>query len=273
MSLESKMKINLVETKSAITKSNLPDADYVINPYIGCQHACIYCYADFMKRFTGHIGENWGDFVDIKINSAETIKKPNFKKKNILLGSVTDPYQPVEAKYKITQQILNKLLPFQPNLEILTKSALVYRDIELLEQFDNLKVGISLNTLDSNIARLLEPKASTPKARIQTLNKLHSRGIKTYLFTSPIFPEITDYKKIIEETRDYVDEVLFENLNIRANNKSKVIEFVKNYNPKLLDLYQNTSEYWDKLEKEISNYCKEHQINFKIYFHHRKERK
>ncbi len=119
------MNINEVQIKSIITKSNLPGVDFVINPYIGCQHSCIYCYADFMKRFTGHINENWGDFVDVKVNAVETIKKPKLENKNILMSSVTDPYQPVEVKYKITQQILEKLLPFQPNLEILTKSSLV----------------------------------------------------------------------------------------------------------------------------------------------------
>jgi len=271
MSLESKMKIKLIETKSIITKSSLPDADFVINPYVGCQHACIYCYADFMKRFTGHGGEDWGDFIDVKINSAQTIKKPNFKEKTVLLGSVTDPYQPAESKYKITQQILQKLLPFQPNLEILTKSALVYRDVELLEQFENLKVGISLNTLNPEVSKKLEPYASTPKGRINTLKRLHLNGIKTYLFISPIFPEITDYKKIISESRDFVDEVLFENLNIRANNKSKIIGFIESYNPDLIQLYQNLqndSNYWDKLEQEISNYCLKNEIKFKTYFCH-----
>lgn len=271
MSLESKMKINLIETKSIITKSSLPDADFVINPYVGCQHACIYCYADFMKRFTGHNGEDWGEFIDVKINSAQTIKRPNFKEKTILLGSVTDPYQPAESKYKITQQILQKLLPFQPNLEILTKSALVYRDVEILEQFENLKVGISLNTLNPEISKKLEPYATTPKGRINTLQRLHSNGIKTYLFISPIFPEITDYKKIISETRNFVDEVLFENLNIRANNKSKILSFISNYKPDLIPLYQNLqndSNYWNELEQEISDYCVKNKIKFKTYFRH-----
>lgn len=104
------MKVKEIEVKSVITKSNLPGIDYVINPYVGCQHACVYCYADFMKKFTGHVGEKWGEFVDVKINSVETIKKPKLENKNILISSVTDPYQPVEVKYKITREILKKLL-------------------------------------------------------------------------------------------------------------------------------------------------------------------
>ena len=100
-------------------------------------------------------------------------------------------------------------MQFQPNLEILTKSALVYRDVELLKKFKNLRVGISLNSLDSKVSKLLEPGATLPKGRIEVLKKLYTAGIKTYLFISPIFPEITDYKAIIKEIGDYVDEILF----------------------------------------------------------------
>lgn len=219
------MKINEVKIKSIITKSNLPGVDYVINPYIGCQHSCIYCYADFMKRFTGHVNENWGSFVDIKVNSDQTINNLKLENKIILMSSVTDPYQPIESKYKITQKILNKLLQFQPNLEILTKSSLVLRDIDILKQFENVKVGVSLNTLDEKVSKFLEPCATLPKGRIEILKKLHVEGIKTYLFMSPIFPEITDFKEIVEEVKDYVDEIFFENLNIRANNRKIFLVF------------------------------------------------
>lgn len=265
------MKVNEIQVKSIITKSNLPGVDFVINPYIGCQHACIYCYADFMKRFTGHVNEDWGEFVDVKINSVETIVNSKLEGKTVLMSSVTDPYQSIEARYKITQQILEKLLPFQPSLEILTKSSLVYRDVEILKKFKNLKVGVSLNTLDSKVSKLLEPCATLPQGRIETLKKLHLEGIKTYLFMSPIFPEITNFKEIIEETKDYVDEFLFENLNIRANNNKRIFKFIKMYNSELIPLYQEIQKdlkYWNKLEGDIIDYCTENKIKFKIYFYH-----
>ena len=99
------MKVNEKFVKSAITKSNLPGVDFVLNPYTGCSHACVYCYADFMKRFTGHGGEEWGDFVDVKMNAPELVEKDMRSipsQSLILIGSVTDPYQSVEGEYKIT---------------------------------------------------------------------------------------------------------------------------------------------------------------------------
>jgi len=266
------MKIKEKKIKSVITKSNLPDADFVLNPYIGCQHACIYCYADFMKRFTGHKGEDWGSFVDVKINAPDTINPKSIKKDSlILIGSVTDPYQPLEAKYKITRGCLEKLLEFQPRLEILTKSPLVLRDLDLLKQFKNLRVGISVGILDENISRKLEPCASSPRRRLETLKKLHEEGIRTYLFISPIFPEITNFEGLIEISRDYVDGVLFENLNIRANNRKRIFEFLQQKKPDLISLYeqiQKDPSYWNNLETKISKYCEQSDIPHKIYFHH-----
>jgi len=267
------MEIKEKKVKSVITKSNLPDADFVLNPYVGCQHACIYCYADFMKRFTGHKGEKWGSFVDVKVNAPETITPKSVKKDSlILIGSVTDPYQLLEARYKITRRCLERLLEFQPRLEILTKSPLVLRDLDLLKQFKNLRVGISVGILDEDLSRKLEPYASSPKRRLETLRKLNEEGIRTYLFISPIFPEITDFEGLINLSKKYVDEVLFENLNIRANNRKRIFEFLGENKPELIPLYeriQRDGSYWDDLEIRISEYCEKSNIPYKIYFHHR----
>ncbi len=271
------MRVERREVKSVVVKSNLQDADFVLNPYVGCQHACIYCYADFMRRFTGHKGEKWGSFVDVKINAPETITPKAAKKDSvILIGSVTDPYQPVEARYKITRRCLERLLEFQPALEILTKSSLVLRDLDLLRQFENLKVGLSVGVLDRALSRELEPYASSPERRLETLKKLHEEGIRTYLFISPIFPEITDFKELIKLSKNYIDEVLFENLNIRANNRKRIFEFLKKNRPELIPLYeqiQRSNSYWDDLEEKISDYLREPSIPYKIYFHHKAQKK
>ena len=271
------MEIKEKKVKSVITKSNLPDADFVLNPYIGCQHACIYCYADFMKRFTGHGGEEWGSFVDIKVNAPEAITSKSVKEDSIILiGSVTDPYQPLEAKYKVTRGCLERLLELQPRLEILTKSPLVLRDLDLLKQFKNLRVGISVGILDEDLSRKLEPYASPPKRRLETLRKLHEEGINTYLFISPIFPGITDFEELVRISRDYADKILFENLNIRANNRRRIFEFLKENKPELIPLYetiQKDNSYWNNLEVKISEYCEKANIPYKIYFHHGAQKK
>ncbi len=263
------MKIDEKKVKSVITKSKLPDADYVINPYVGCQHGCIYCYADFMKRFTGHSGEKWGSFVDVKINAAETVKK--FEGSNILIGSVTDPYQPLEKKYKITRKCLEKLLPFNPKIDILTKSDIILSDLDILKKFKNLRVGISIGILDDKFSKKLEPFAPSPKKRLEVLKKLKQEGINTYLFISPIFPRISDFKKLVDISKEYVDKILFENLNIRANNKKRIFEFLKQNKPGLVPFYekiQKDNSYWDNFKSEILRYCERQDVDCEIYFNH-----
>jgi len=268
------MKIKEIQAKSIIVKSNLPDGDFVINPYTGCSHGCKYCYARFMKRFTGHT-ESWGEFVDIKTNAPELILKnaSKFKWKSIVIGSVTDPYQPIEKKYKLTRKILENLIPLQPHLNILTKSDLVIRDIDLLRQFKHCIVSVSLSTLDEKTKKELE--LSTPiKNRIETLKILNKNEIQNVLFISPIFPELTDWKKVITLTKDFVSEYWFENLNLYSSVKNNIYTFLKNHNPSLIDIYNEifsaNSNYWDQTEKEIKKICKENNIKCKIYFHHKK---
>ena len=143
------LKIKKIRAKSILNKSKLPKSDYAINPYSGCSFGCSYCYADFTKRFTGHSNDNWGKYVDVKINAPELLDKElsllikrieNKREKEgvvILLSSVTDPYQGIEAKYKITRKCLriasklNETNSKLVNWSILTKSPLVTRDIDL----------------------------------------------------------------------------------------------------------------------------------------------
>jgi len=265
------MKIKKVKTKSIITKSNLPNVDWVINPYIGCAHACIYCYADFMKRFANHQGEDWGSFVDVKENAADTINLKKIKPgQNIIFGSVTDPYQPIEAKYNLTRKCLQKFLEIQPEIEILTKSPLVLKDIELFKKFKNIRVGVSIGTLDEKLAKKLEPGVVSPKKRIETLKKLSDAGIDVFLFVSPIFPEISDVDTLIDLTKDFVGEFLFENINIRFNNRKRIMNFVKENKPELLNFYSDIpKDYWNEMERKIRRKCRTENLKYKIYFHHK----
>lgn len=262
------MKIKEIKAKSIITKSNLPDADFVINPYIGCMHGCKYCYAVFMKRFTGH-KEEWGKFVDVKINAPDLIKvSKKYENKNILIGSVTDPYLPLERKYKLTRKILEKLILLKPRLDIITKSDLILRDVDLLKQFKDCTVAVSLSTLNDNIRKKLEPLACSVERRLNVLKKLHKTKIKTILFISPIFPEITDWKKMINKTKKYVDEYWFENLNLYPSIRSNIYKFLNK--KELIERYKeiySTKKYWKDVEKEIEKFCKR-KVDYIIYFHH-----
>lgn len=267
------MIIKEIVVKGIVTRSNLPETDYVVNPYIGCQHGCIYCYAEFMKRFTDH-HEKWGSFVDVKANALDVLGKlEKYRGKSILFSSVTDPYHPIEAKYKLTRRLLKALVPAQPKIEILTKSRLVTRDIDVLKRFDDAIVGVSLGILDENISRELEPHAAAPKLRIESLKKCKAAGLRTYAFLSPIFPYLTEIKDIIDACEKHVDFLMFENLNVRPHNQARIFEFIRRTRPELLEMYREMylkdgHSYWDKLEKKIIALCKEQGKEAHIYFHH-----
>jgi len=265
------MKINFREAKSIITKSNIPSIDYVINPYTGCQHGCIYCYAEFMIRFTNHKGDKWGQFLDIKTFSLDKIRPQRYNGKRLLLSSVTDPYIPLELKYQNTRKILEKLIGTTAHISILTKSKFVERDIDLFKKFDNLEVGISISTLNAEFAKIIERSASRPEERLASLKKIHDNGIKTYTFISPFFPKITDYKAIIQKTIDYTDSYMFENLNFRPHNIPRIFKIIQENYPSLLSIYEkfrNDHSQWDLIESEIDAYCKNLNIEYYIEFHH-----
>ncbi len=263
---------NKIIVKDLVTKSNLPASDYVINPYVGCPHGCRYCYACFMKRFTGH-SEEWGSFIDIK-QCDKPISQKKLQGKSVFLSSVTDCYNPFEEKYKITRNILEQLISIDCELNISTKSNLVLRDIDLLKQCKNLKVSISVNTLDEKFKNDMD-NASSIQERLETLETLYKNGIYTVLFMSPVLPVITDYREIIEKTNKYVDEYWFENLNLRGSYKQDIISYIKRTSPHLLKLYNElyidgNMEFWNSLSVEIEEYCNVHSIKHVNYFYHKK---
>ena len=266
------MKIREIKAKSIMSKTGL-GTDYVINPYVGCMHGCIYCYARFMKRFTNH-PEPWGHFIDVKINAPDLIpeKTDKYKGKSILMSSVTDPYHPIETRYKLTRKILEKLVPLEPEINILTKSDLVLRDIDLLKKFKKCLVTFSLSFLDENLRKQIEPLTVSAERRIKALKELHEAGIKTSVFISPIFPEITDWREVIKRTKDYSQEYWFENLNPYFTVRSNITRFLKNNRPELIgkyiEIWSGKSKYWDEVEKNIKTFCQANKLSCKIYFHH-----
>lgn len=267
-------KIILKEIKTAdyLTKSNLPASDYVINPYVGCTHGCKYCYASFMKRFTGH-NEQWGSFIDVKMCDKK-INLDKIKGKTVFLSSVTDCYNQYEEKYEITRKILEQLLEADCVVNISTKSKLILRDIDLLKRLKHLKVSISINTTDESFKNDMD-NASSIADRVNTIKELKGNGIYTVLFISPIFPYITDFENIIELTKEYVDEYWFENLNLRGTYKQDVLAYISNKFPSLYDKYKeiyinHNNDYWISLSEKIENYCKKNKLKFKNFFYHDK---
>jgi DNA repair photolyase len=225
-----------------------------------------------MKRFTGHT-EKWGEFVDIKINAPEVLEKELSRKPKkgvILLGSVTDAYQPVERKYRITRDILRVLLKYDFPISILTKSDLVTRDIDLLKQFSNCEVGLTITTLDDKIAKDFEPRASSPQQRLKALEILHNFGIRTYAFIGPILPELTNLELIFIALQKKVDFIMAESLNMKCGNQQDIQKVLKNNYQYYVSLYQLgfDKRYWDKIKKQIEILSKKFEIPLKGFYQH-----
>lgn len=266
------MKINTIQCKTLLTKSRLPEVDYCINPYVGCLHGCVYCYSRFMKRFTGHT-EKWGEFVDIKINAPEILEKEllrNPKRGVVLLGSVTDAYQLVEKKYKITQAILETLLRYDFPISILTKSDLVTRDVDLLKQFSDCDVGLTVTILDRQTAKDFEPRSSSPQQRLKALEILHNAGIKTYGFVGPILPSFTNLRPIFAVLKGKVDFIMAESLNMKCGNWQDIQNLLERKYPSFLSLYQSRFDqgYWDRVSEELRKLSEEFNIPLKGFYRH-----
>ena len=251
------MLIKEIETKSVLTKSNLPVSDYSVNPYVGCPHACKYCYASFMKRFTGHT-EPWGEFLDVK--RWPPIKNPQrYRGKELFFGSVTDPYNPQEEVYGRTRALLEQLQGSGVGLSIQTKSDLVLRDLELIQAFPNARVGFSINTLDERFKDDMD-KAVSIERRLAAMKRLHDAGVRTTCFISPIFPEITDVPAIIERVKEQCNLVWLENLNLRGSYRADIMAYIQEKHPRLLPLYQDiygkgSRLYWEGLDATVRAYA------------------
>ena len=203
------MIIKELNAKTILSKSRV--LDYTINPYIGCEHSCTYCYARFIRRFTGH-REEWGQFVDVKINAPSLLQHEIGKKKvgRIWMSGLGDSYQPLEKEHTLTRRCLEILSKPGWPVTIQTKSSLVLRDIELVRKFSGLEVTLSIATADEKIRQLFEPNSPSLKERIETLLKLHSQGIRTSAMIAPMLPEV---EGLVDQLRGKVDNVLIDRMN------------------------------------------------------------
>jgi DNA repair photolyase len=209
MAYDRTMIVREVQAGSILSRSKI--YDYVINPYTGCQHACSYCYARFMKRFSGH-KEPWGQFVDVKTNAAELLQREIIKKPpgRVWISGVCDPYQPLEARYKLTGQCLAILFQHHWPVTIQTRSDLILRDLDLLKTAEDLETGFSIPTADDKVRRIFEPSAPPIQDRLNALEQLHRQGIKTFAMIAPLLPGA---EGLAAALAGKVDRVLIDRLN------------------------------------------------------------
>jgi DNA repair photolyase len=191
-----------VPARRIITRNESPDIgfDRSINPYRGCEHGCIYCFARPTHAFLGlSPGLDFETKLFAKTNAAQALERelaePGYKVRTIAIGTNTDPYQPVERRYRIMRRILEVLSAANHPVGIVTKSALVLRDLDLLKPMAErglVKVALSVTTLDRKLARVMEPRASTPDKRLETLQRLVDAGVPASIMVAPVIPGLTD---------------------------------------------------------------------------------
>jgi DNA repair photolyase len=191
-------------TKSIITRNNSPDVGFEtsLNPYRGCEHGCIYCYARPTHEYLGFsAGLDFESKIMVKTNAPELLRaeleSPRWQPQTLVMSGVTDPYQPIEKKLRITRGCLEVLLEFRNPVAIITKNRLVTRDIDLLcelAKHNAVAVNLSVTSLDPNLQRVLEPRTSSPQARLDAIRQLRSAGIPTGVMVAPVIPALTDHE-------------------------------------------------------------------------------
>lgn len=191
------MEVRRVECKTAASRSGLPGLDWAVNPYRGCSHGCAYCYAQDVTRF--ETSRPWGEVVEVKVNIVSKLESELAKRSTGVygIGTVTDPYQPVEREYELTRGCLELLKKHRASVSILTKSDLVLRDMDLIAACNEAEVGISVGSSDQGIASMVEPGAPSPERRFHALRALSAAGISTYLMMAPLIPGISDSQENI----------------------------------------------------------------------------
>jgi DNA repair photolyase len=200
--------------RKVITRNDSPDLgfDRSINPYRGCEHGCIYCYARPTHAFQGlSPGLDFETKLFVKPDAPELLARelaaPGYQPKMIAMGTNTDPYQPIERKWRVTRRILEVLRDANHPVGIVTKSSLVMRDIDILSEMAAkklAKVALSVTTLDPRLARAMEPRASTPSKRLEAIRALTNAGIPTAVMVAPIIPAINDseIERILDAAAD-----------------------------------------------------------------------
>jgi DNA repair photolyase len=293
--------INKIQVKSILNKHKKRDEwfldDYSVNPYEGCAFNCIYCYIRGSKY-----GENMAKTFSAKINACEILKNQLSRRAKkgeygiIALSSSTEPYTQIEKELKLTRKLLEIILEYKFPVHILTKSKLVLRDLDLLEEIDKnsilpddlrekLKhktiISFSISTLDENLTKILEPGAPRPKERLETMKKCTEEGFLTGVCFIPVLPFLSDTEDqldtMIKTAKDYGAQFCFVgSLTLFGNGptdcKTLYYKFLKKHYPHLLSEYRSlfrvfftpSKEYQKKLEEMGMRICKKYKLNYKI---------
>lgn len=242
-----------VQCKTIINKVNVPGWHFrwTINPYRGCQHACVYCFARPTHQYLGYdSGRDFESRIIVKVNAAEVLRdelrRPGWKRELIVLGTACDPYQQAEMKYGITRALLQVLLAFEQPVHALTKSPSVTRDLDLwsrLAKVTDAQVAFSVPTLDEAVWKRLEPGTGRPLKRLQAMKRLADAGVRCGVMIAPIVPGVTDgeahLETVIRAARDHGASFVSPNvLHLRPGTKEWFMPVLRQAYPHLTSRYR-----------------------------------
>ncbi len=260
------MKIINSDQRKIIEPCELEDFAYQIDPYIGCEHRCHYCY--IQNRF------DWKDEIRVYENVKEKLSEElaSIGPQKIYMGMNTDPYQPLEENCKQTRKVLEVLNERGFSVSILTKSNLVLRDIDILKKMSGSSIGISIAFQNDVDRKLFEANTMSNEDRIEAVKKLKKEGIETYALICPVMPFITDVEILIDEVHPFVDSIWINPLSIRSvedKNWKKTRPILENHFPEILEKFEEIifsidHTYWKELRQHLKNIEIDEEVDLKI---------
>jgi DNA repair photolyase len=268
------MDYSYMTCKYAVSRTKLPGLSYSLNPYFGCEHGCIYCYVPSVFH-NDKIAKNWGRFVKAKINIVDALSNQLKKIPKGIVGisTVTDPYQPIEARLQLTRKCIEVLLTYDFPISIQTKSPLVFRDSDIIKP-RRVDLGVTITTLDKELCRTLEPRAPLPDSLIQVLEDLSNKGVSTWIFFGPIIPKVNDDEdeilRMVHLAKRTKSELIYDRLNLRRWVLDSMSLFLEKERPGLKgilsSLVADNSGYWKALRARIETICSREGVHCKPAF-------
>jgi len=265
---------NEVKISRILNPTAIDLGEFVINPFMGCEFACLYCYVR-SNRVISRKKEPWGEFVDVRVNAPELLEKELLAKKpkTVLLGSTTECFQPAEGKYRLTQKILEILNRHKVRYNILTRSPLILEYLALLKEGFCEKIYFTVNNYKDDFKMQLEPKSPSFAQRNEAVLRLLEEGISVVPYFSPVLPWVSEVDGVFE---DFVlsDAVEFECLNFRLQNIKDTIEAIALVSPSLKVGYErmlNDRDFyassWKEIKEKIEKQSKSAKKRYNIYIH------
>ena len=276
------MKVTYIEQncKSILHRIDNPRLpfNWGANPYRGCLHSCIYCFARYTHSYLDLDPEHeFETTIFVKINAPKILRKelgnPKWKNELVNLGSVCDPYQPIERKYKITREMLKEFQRYKTPLTVATKSALVTRDKDILAKMSqNTDVVISISSINDQVRKLVEPRTSSTQQRLEAIKELRNSGVTVGVLLMPIIPFLNDSEEEIEALFQAVSKsganyVIPGILYLTGSTKKRFFEFIQKHYPALNEQYRSyykrrspPKDYQEKINQLFRKYRKEYNL-------------